>query len=158
MKAYIGRDAQLAAFQKAVKEEIGDTVQIEGRFALTFLFWRNLATYEIPSPRDTSKGVTQTKHEVDVTNMQKATEDALQGVLFKNDNSTREVHSYLIEQGPEVRGRIVIGIEPLGDALPDILNNLPQDVYLQLKEDGDPKQLAMFDQLDKKYQSAKPIF
>jgi hypothetical protein len=78
---------------------------MEGTFVLYFYFWRRREEYQTPQARS------HRKHEADVTNLQKATEDALQGVLFKNDKDVREVHSVLIAQGPDVEPGVVIGID-----------------------------------------------
>jgi Holliday junction resolvase RusA-like endonuclease len=99
---YVGQNAQLAAYQSAVREAVVDPVQIEGNVELTFYFWRNLASYE------TQSGHEHRKHHADATNMQKATEDALQGILFDNDKWVVDVHSVVMDQGPEVKGKIVI--------------------------------------------------
>lgn len=101
---YVGRNAQLAAYQEAVREDLGPQELMEGKFHLSFIFFRNRAEYETPQAR------THRKHEADLTNLQKATEDALQGVLFKNDKDVIEVHSIMAEQGPDVTGRILLSI------------------------------------------------
>lgn len=105
LRPYVGRNAQLAEFQAAVKEDLGDVEMLEGKFELRFFFWRERAEYETPQAR------THRKHEADVTNLQKATEDALQGVLFKNDKDVIDIHSTLVDQGPDIRGHILVGIK-----------------------------------------------
>lgn len=153
LTSYMGRNQQLWNYQQAVKEKVlkyGMPEMMSGKFKLTLLFWRNQAEYKTPQAR------THRKHEADLTNMVKALEDALQGVLYKNDKDTKETASYLVEQGPNVRGRILIGIEEAPD-LPEILNNLPVDVYERLREDGDPSP-TLFDGLDDKYAEAEVTF
>ena len=106
MSAYVGRNQQLDAYKEAVRESLGlGLPMIEGKVRLEFYFWRNRAAYTTPQAQ------THRKHEADLTNLQKATEDALQGVLFKNDRDVNEVYSVLVAQGPEVEGKIVIGVE-----------------------------------------------
>jgi Holliday junction resolvase RusA-like endonuclease len=118
----VGRNNQLHDYKEAIKEALGEHHElIEGKVQLKFYFWRNRPPYRTP------QGRTARKHEADVTNMQKATEDALQGILFKNDKDTNDVHSVLVEQGPEVNGRVVIGIRPSTD-VPDVMAELPQSV------------------------------
>ena len=109
LTSYVGRNAQVYAYEQAVKEAVIEQLpaefkMFEGNFALAFYFWRERAEYVTPQAR------THRKHEADVTNLQKATEDALQGVLFKNDKDTSSVHAVLVEQGPDVQGKILIGI------------------------------------------------
>lgn len=123
---FVGQNAQLAAYQQAIREELGPQEMMEGKFHLTFIFFRNRAEYETPQAR------THRKHEADLTNLQKATEDALQGVLFKNDKDVVDVHSIMAEQGPDVVGRIIIEIYED----PDVhwQDRLPMWVLDKLKE------------------------
>lgn len=99
----VGRNAQLDAFKHAVAEELesqGVTPVDYDEYALRFFFWRRLDSHE--------KG---RKHHADATNLQKATEDALQGVLIGNDRNVRLVHSEIVAQGPDVNPGILIHIE-----------------------------------------------
>lgn len=96
--AYIGQNQQLKTYQEAVAEEVGEQPLLEGDIYLLFLFWRQVLSEH-------------NKNYADVTNLQKSTEDALQGVLYKNDRATRRVTSLLMAQGPDVEGRVIIGIE-----------------------------------------------
>lgn len=122
MSAYVGRNAQLDAYKEAVREALGaGHPKILGRVAIQFYFWRNRADYKTPQAR------THRKHEADLTNLQKATEDALQGVLFDNDKDTNEVHAVLVEQGPDVPGRIVISVEE-SPSFPKVMEAFPQSV------------------------------
>ncbi len=103
----IGRNAQLHAYQEAVREYLeelwtGDV--IDGPAEVEFFFWRHLATYRTPSGR------TKTKNEVDVTNLIKGTEDALQGIVIKNDKNNVSVRGHMMDQGPNVTGCVVIKI------------------------------------------------
>lgn len=106
LRPYVGRNAQLHAFQETVKAALEGAPEMEaGKYSIRLIFWRDRAEYETPQAR------THRKHEADVTNMQKAFEDALQDVLFKNDKDVIDIHSTLIEQGPGVHGKIVLGIK-----------------------------------------------
>lgn len=113
MGAYVGQNKQLNAFKEAVREEVasqwGGLPPLEGAIQLEIFFWRQRADYSTPAAR------VHRKHEADVTNMQKATEDALQGILFHNDRDNLDVHSRIIAQGPHDVGQIVIGIRVLED-------------------------------------------
>lgn len=102
----IGQDQQLFAFQSAVKNAIGKDELLEvGDIELTFFFWREQATYAGTNEKQIQK------HQVDATNMQKATEDALQGILMHNDNQVREIRTVIMEQGPNVQPMIVLSID-----------------------------------------------
>ena len=105
MSAYVGRNQQLDAYKQAIKEALDfEGPMLEGKVTLNLWFWRHRAEYETPQAR------THRKHEADATNLQKSTEDALQGVLFANDKDVRVVRSVVVDQGPEVVGRIVIHV------------------------------------------------
>lgn len=107
--AWMGKNQQLAAFQEAVKEAVkeqwGGLPPLEGFMDLTVYLWRSRDEYRNENDRR------HRKHEADATNMLKATEDALQGVLFHNDKSNISVHSHIMQQGPDVAGKIVIKLE-----------------------------------------------
>lgn len=103
----VGRDTQLHYYEQAIKEELGDGwIVYDGPVELKFFFWRNRAEYTTPQAR------THRKHEADGTNMAKATEDALQGILFKNDKDTNKMEWTIVEQGPDVTPRVVIAFRP----------------------------------------------
>lgn len=108
MAAYVGRNAQLDTYKQTVKEAIlalePPPDMLTGKLSVTFWFWRNRAEYQTPQAR------THRKHEADVTNLQKATEDALQDILYKNDKDNSHVESILVAQGPDVIGKIIIRI------------------------------------------------
>jgi Holliday junction resolvase RusA-like endonuclease len=108
MYAYVGRNQQLDTYKEGVKEALGDGHElIEGPVRIQFWFWRNMAEYTTPQARS------HRKHEADLTNMQKSTEDALQGVLFKNDKDVKVCTSVVVDQGPDVRGMIVMNVHAL---------------------------------------------
>lgn len=95
------KNEQLRTYQLAIKELLGERVPEfppGTRIALRFYFWRN-----------TTKG-----QPADATNMQKATEDAIQGLLLDNDRHVVHVESWLMDQGTDVEGRVVIGLEAAG--------------------------------------------
>ena len=96
----------LRAYQEAVRSEFvkryGQPVPVEGECSVTFCFWRELASYNIG---DDQKSLRQ---HADATNMQKATEDALQGLLYVNDSTVIHVESWVMAQGPDVNPGILI--------------------------------------------------
>lgn len=142
MSAYVGRNQQLDAYKQAVKELIGnwlvdhpdiaDQFPIEGKVELKFFFWRNRADYKTPQEQ------TARKHEADGTNMAKATEDALQDLLLKNDKDVSKMTWTVVEQGPEVESCIVIGIKPfIYAALPEAVVELLDTAQQELPFDDD---------------------
>ena len=126
---YVGRNIQLDDYKKAVAEELvsqGTELVNYDEYALRFYFWRRLDAHE--SGR---------KHQADVTNLQKATEDALQGVLIGNDRNVRSVYSEIVAQGTDVKPGIVINVEhyastshltpEIPDGIWDKVNSTEQD-------------------------------
>ena len=111
MSAYVGRNQQLDAYKEAVAEAVreqwGGLPVLDGKIDLFFWFWRQRADYKTPAAR------IHRKHEADATNLQKSTEDALQGILFKNDRDNVRVGSCIMEQGPDVVGGVVIRINQI---------------------------------------------
>jgi Holliday junction resolvase RusA-like endonuclease len=152
MSAYVGKNAQLDSYKEAVKEELGSGhMMIEGKVKLRLYFWRNRAEYTTPQAR------THRKHEADGTNMAKATEDALQGVFFKNDKDVNHMEWAIVEQGPDVQGRVVIAIAPSED-LPDVMAQLPQHVCELLDSiDGESPQFQI-DFNNDEYSSGPEVF
>lgn len=144
----VAKDANLAAYQEAIKEELGDIkldYEALGKVDVTFYFWRNLARYRTPSGR------LHVKHIADATNMQKATEDACQGILFGNDRDNAKVTSVVVAQGVDVEGKVAICVRPYDeleweDYMPAVFHSkinewdsatgtpLPEKVY----DDTDP--------------------
>lgn len=112
----IGRNVQLHNFKEAVRREMdrlyGPQEIMEGPIELRFWFWRNRPAYQNYQQR------THRTHEADVTNMQKALEDALQGVLYKNDKQTCKITSETVEQDHDIWGRIIIAIDAYEPSVP----------------------------------------
>lgn len=123
--AKVGANAQLVAFQKAVKEAITDSdIILQFNVQLTFYFWRHLARYD-------KDGRTVQKHQVDATNMQKGLEDALQGVLFANDNQVRDIRSVVVDQGPDVEPMIALKIS-IWDGFDT--DEIPNDIWNEMSK------------------------
>lgn len=119
----VGQNQQLAHFQDAVRGSIKDAHMIDGKVKITFYFWRVRDEYTTPKQRQIRK------HEADATNMQKATEDALQGIFFENDRDVSDIRSVIVEQGPEVEPKIVICVEVWNGFDPD---EIPPSVWAQI--------------------------
>lgn len=98
-----------AALQEAFERDYPHVRPIGGnnvRIELQFYFWRQLVNYE----SDSGKSVQ--RHQADVTNLQKATEDALQGILYVNDRDVQRVTSMIMEQMPRTQPAILICVAP----------------------------------------------
>lgn len=120
---YIGPNLQLKVAQEAIQEALEYPTSLpDGKYSLRLFFWRRIDKWTGASGR---KGGA---HEADVTNLQKATEDALQGLLFKNDRDVRDIHSTLVDQGPDVKPGILIGIR-IWDG--EYFEGIPSDVMYQ---------------------------
>ena len=119
----------LVAYKEAIKEAIGtQCVSLEGPICVTFYFWRRVYSYSVA-------GRGRSRNRADATNMQKATEDALQGVLFENDRDVMDVRSVIVEQGPDVIPCVVIKIEECAERLTrlsEVLGELPAEVMLKV--------------------------
>lgn len=104
--ARIAPDKTLKLYQEAVRAELeaqGAEV-MPGKYVLELFFYRHNAQYT------DAAGRRRTRNTPDVTNMQKATEDALQGVLIDNDRNVISVYSSLLAAGPEVEPAVVISL------------------------------------------------
>lgn len=123
MGAYMGRNQQLDAYENAVKEAVQaqyNGPMLTGKLSVEFFFWRHRAEYTTPQAR------THRKHDADATNMLKATEDALQGVLYANDKDNAEVRARIMAQGPDVEGQIVIHITDRFDPFYELIFTMPE--------------------------------
>lgn len=124
----VGRNHQLHNYKEAIKEAIGETdVWIDGPVEFMFFFWRRRDAYTTPQARS------HRKHEADMTNLQKATEDALQGVLFKNDKDCVYGTSWVVEQSEDAEPCVVVAVRPFDKSR---ALDLPADVYQRVQEIG----------------------
>lgn len=100
---------QLRQYQESVRELFPEqnpqAVKYEGDIELTFYFWRQRSTYEMSEGKSTRQSA-----QADATNLQKALEDALQGILYDNDRDIRSIRSVLVEQAPKTEPVILICI------------------------------------------------
>lgn len=115
------KSAGLDAYQKAVQSELREQIQEfhpePTSIGLTFYFWRQLTAYEADSK-------TVRKHAADATNMQKAIEDAMQGIAFDNDRQVIHSESWIMDVGLHVEPLIVIDVTS-SPGRPDL-----HDIYL----------------------------
>lgn len=87
-------------YQQALRDELKRTYPphemelLQPDYELDFWFWRN----------------TERGNVADATNLQKASEDALQGLLIQNDQQVVRVASTIVEQGPEVYGSVIFRV------------------------------------------------
>jgi len=104
---------ELRAYKSAIAdafiEQNPDVTPWEGDIELEFFLWRCLERDELVEARAVRH------HRVDATNMQKALEDALQGLLYANDRNVRDIRTRIMAQGPEVEPFILVHISPLTD-------------------------------------------
>jgi len=107
---FVAPDPDLKNYQEAVHERLefllaeGGAAHLEpydGLTELHFFFWRQLDSYETETRKSQ-------RHIADATNLQKALEDALQGLLISNDRNVRRITSDLISQSPITQPAIVI--------------------------------------------------
>lgn len=128
----MGRNQQLHMYQQAVKEEMQrcypEAELLAPGYELDFWFWRN----------------TERGNIADATNLQKATEDALQGILLKNDRLVVRVGSTVVAQGADVTGAVAFRVRWGVDGLENELTE-PVPVFI----------LAEKDQAE--YQQAAPV-
>lgn len=121
--------AELTAYQSAVREQLEAKVLLpffgEGELDITFWFWRRLDLGVV------MEGANRRGHQSDATNLQKALEDALQGVLFPNDRDTRHIQSTIVAQGPEVSPGIIIGLDYYVETPPTIPAGVLHDFRIQ---------------------------
>jgi hypothetical protein len=122
----IGRNQELALFQAGVKDAMDQYGVLEketGKFILQFYYWRKIDEYKTPQARAARN------HEADVTNLNKAIEDALQGTLYNNDKDTRIIRGEIVEQSTETEGLRIFSIEP-APAESD-LSEIPAALFIQ---------------------------
>lgn len=103
--ATVSKSASLKAYQQAVREcamdalnELDDDIEPihDDNVSLRFWLWRQLLPSGVGS------------HRADATNMQKALEDALQGIIFENDRQVVDIQTVIVAQREDVEPLIVI--------------------------------------------------
>lgn len=104
----ISKDQRLRDYQEGVKENIKEAYPTLEMFPegvelhLICKFWRQLEHYTSGRGREAARKV------ADATNLTKAVEDALQTILYKNDNQVKHSEGEIIMEGPDVAPRIMI--------------------------------------------------
>lgn len=128
---YIGRNQQLHNFKEAVKHEFENRyeklVPVDEDVELCVYFWQRLDT------ANSSTGRKSSDKAADLTNMVKAAEDAIQGVLIKNDNKVMAQRNVIVERGPNARGGFAICVRDWRGCNPD---EIPQYIWDQLDMDS----------------------
>ncbi len=115
----MSKDGRLRDYQTGIAESIKTAYPELKMFdplvplELHCKFWRGLDRYT------TETGRSHTRHVADATNMTKSLEDALQGILFKNDNQVKWSSGQIIDEGLDVEPRIMIICHPLAVASAD---------------------------------------
>lgn len=103
---FVGPNEGLQTYQNALRVEFQNMelppVMIDGPSEIEFYFWRRLDSYEF------SDGSKHQRHIADTTNLIKAAEDALQGILFPNDRLNVVVHGQIVEQSPSTNPGLLI--------------------------------------------------
>lgn len=109
-RVYMAPNKDLKLYQEAIREELEkfDTIELATEVDLELIF--NRALDEIFRGKHASRA-----RRADATNMQKATEDALQGILFPNDNQNRVVRSIIREQSQDADPCVAIGVKVTND-------------------------------------------
>jgi Holliday junction resolvase RusA-like endonuclease len=106
-KTTFHKSEELKAYQAAIKEDITnnypDFVPIEAGepIGLEFWLWRQ-------RPQEEQDARKVRRSQADATNMQKALEDALQGLLFVNDRDVQQIQTVIVSQGFTVEPCIFI--------------------------------------------------
>lgn len=128
--AKIAPDKTLKLYQEAVRAELEaqGAEMVEGKYSLELYFYRQNAQYK------DAAGRTRTRNTPDVTNMQKATEDALQGVLIGNDRDVISVSSHLVAAGTDVDPMVVVHLTYGVESSDPVIPRTVMDAVLHLRD------------------------
>lgn len=142
--ARMSPNENLVGYREAVKEQLENhpnPVMLYGHVEIEFYFWRQIEEYETPTGRK------KVRKAADVTNLQKALEDALQGLLLLNDDQTRIIRSEIVEQSRDITGRVVIHVReaPSGVLSAHALNTIPMGLWEQMAREGEGTQPLLDD-------------
>lgn len=140
----IGRNQELHAYKKAVREALEDIAAlVPGEVELRLYFWRQREEYVTHQAR------THRKHEADLTNLQKAFEDALQDLCIENDKNVRAMRTVVVEQDTATVPCVVFKVEPWQGFNPD---ELPTSVWMRVDSlrgsSESPRQLSLHETLE----------
>jgi len=100
-------DKTLVTYQEAIRASLREAgaTPLSGPYSLRFTFSRELEQFLTPSGRRKQRNA------ADATNMQKATEDALQKVLIENDVDVHYVVSDRCAQGVAIKPFVIIELK-----------------------------------------------
>lgn len=104
----MSKDQMLRDYQEGVAESIREAYPNLEMYPenvdlhLICKFWRREDEYTSGTGRKSSRNV------ADATNLTKALEDALQGILYKNDQQVKHSEGEIIMEGPDVLPRILV--------------------------------------------------
>lgn len=113
MHSPVGMREYQEAVKSQFKERYPEVVPVTYPVTLTFHFWRQ-------------RSVEAKANIADATNLQKATEDALQGLLYMNDRQVYNPQSYIVEQLDDTPSLVLIGLSPLVPVDPHIFELIEQ--------------------------------
>jgi hypothetical protein len=124
----VGRNQQMEAYKEAIREEFamrypGDKI-LPGQYSLDFFFWRRLDA-GVTAGRD------RRQHQADGTNLMKATEDALQGLIIDNDRNVMRSAWTIVSQGPGVAPGALVRVQYGLNAL-EALAHLPWEMQEEI--------------------------
>lgn len=127
---FMGKNVALETYKEAIREALRadqSVHMLEGPLRLTVFYWRKIETYTLEKSGRKSR-----THEADVTNLNKALEDALHGIFYDNDVVNVIVTGVMVRQDPDTESRIIIGIEEISKDEPfRMLNELvPPEVLI----------------------------
>jgi Holliday junction resolvase RusA-like endonuclease len=119
---YMSPNQQLQAYQNALRDELDGAGILTGMVEVKLYIWRRLDVAKVMGGRN-RKAKTS-----DATNIQKATEDAIQGVLIENDRNVQRISTEIVEQNDDCEPCILICVkpyQPLDPAtIPDVIWSL----------------------------------
>lgn len=109
------KNARLRNYQEAVQEVIAPELTTrselfsDDNLDLQCFFWRQIEQYQ------TATGRNQSRHAADASNLLKALEDALQGLVFKNDRQVRRAQTTIVKQEKNIEPKIIVLVTHMGD-------------------------------------------
>lgn len=103
---FIGPNQKLQAYQEALRENLQNADLVEGEVEVRLYVWRQIEHLKVSGGRD-RKGKS-----ADATNIQKATEDAIQNILIENDRNVRRISTEIVSQSEDTEPRILVHVLP----------------------------------------------
>lgn len=127
----VGQNQQLNAFKEAIREQLGT-----GHHVITGKVWMRLFVSRQMLAYVGARGRKNRNNEADATNMQKAIEDACQGILFENDRDVNDIRTVIISQDTDCKPAIILGVKP-NNPIPNGIRGIPPlmwDKFMSLEE------------------------